>query len=174
MNYPFRNMKEPCSLVASKVDPDNEFIFSPIISAQLDTINKHRPSIISLKIKGEGMEEGMKLSAIRRYAGVLFALFATFSYSLATLILKLFQKYHPFTVSIWRFQGNSQDFNWRVMEFKPNFNYSRHDHTFNPNYPLPCLLWEETNLWWDLATNRNPNAQEYIFHYAEISHRMFQ
>lgn len=100
-----RGIKEPCELVDSKPDPE-EWIYSPIISSQLDTISKHRPSIISLKIKGkQSTEEFRKLSLIRRYAGVIFALLATFSYSLATLILKLFQEHHPFTISIWRFQG---------------------------------------------------------------------
>jgi len=44
-------------------------------------------------------------SKTKRFGGILLALLATFIYSLATLILKSFHTYHPFTVSIWRFQG---------------------------------------------------------------------
>lgn len=41
----------------------------------------------------------------KHFGGILLALVATLIYSFATLILKTFQTYHPFTVSIWRFQG---------------------------------------------------------------------
>lgn len=41
----------------------------------------------------------------KRYIGVVLAIVATVAYSLATLIVKFCDKYHPFTLSFWRFQG---------------------------------------------------------------------
>jgi hypothetical protein len=83
-----RKVTEPCSLVAStstpQVDPlDIAYMFSPVMALDVDadSISQHRKnSALSVK-KGQS-------TVLRRYAGVLFALFATFIYSLGNIGVK--------------------------------------------------------------------------------------
>jgi len=104
-----RRMKQEPRALETIPEPAEDYIFYPIIASQLNTSKKQRPSIISLKIPGKaGIDGSTEHSLLRRNAGVLFAFFSTLSFSLATLILKIFQQYHqyhPFIVTVWRMQG---------------------------------------------------------------------
>jgi len=75
-------VREPCSLVGSSpppIDPlDIAYMFCPVVALDVDadSVSQHKKNSVG-SLKGS-----LKQSCIRRYAGVLLALLATFVYSL--------------------------------------------------------------------------------------------
>ena len=74
----------------------------PSLSKDKDAVGHEEKNSYSKSKTNPKLKTGWK-----RYIGILLAFAATMSYSLATLIVKLCDGYHPFTLSFWRFQGKA-------------------------------------------------------------------
>jgi drug/metabolite transporter (DMT)-like permease len=90
------------------VDPREVISSSTLAILDLDSSDhpenggRRRSSVHSMSAKGRSKGK------CDNFKGILLALLSTFTYSLSTVLLKILinrSNYHPFTVSVWRFQG---------------------------------------------------------------------